>query len=105
MAKNNSPGAMVRVSMEMPAIARGGVPTISPPVAAQSSSFVQSASDMICPTRVAQGDADRLMIAKGYNRLADDLASFMPPSRHQQHIACAQSRDGRRDRTLTVADL
>ena len=95
MAKNASPGAMVRVSIEMPGtdggrrIARAWRASRPP-----SPSTVQS-GDRSCHLPRKRG-RDRLVVAERQHPFADDLAGFMALAGDQQHVAALQLRDRRR---------
>jgi hypothetical protein len=60
MAKNASPGAMLRVSMEMPLTEAGSAPTRSAAMALAIASKVQSGTDVMMPSSVLDRSRGRI---------------------------------------------
>src|SRR5262245_26271040 len=102
-ATNTSPGARLRVSMDMPVMRKAGAPSASPCAAATKSGHCHSGSDM--DRRLRQGRAHRLVVRKRQHVGADDLAGLVALAGNQQHVAMAEKPYACADRLGAVADL
>src|SRR5215208_5292149 len=102
MATKMSPGAIERLSIEMPVSGPRASPSSLPPVAARSSSIAHSS---VIGSFVAHGLAHNVVVAERLHLIADDLAGLVTLAGDEKHITLSDRMHGGAYGLFTRADL
>src|SRR5262245_33544911 len=98
-----SPGTRLRVSIETPSMRLAGAPSGWPRVAAMRSGHCHSGSDI--GDDLGEGGINRLVVAEGQYRGANDLPGLMALASDEQHIPGSKQPHPGPDRLGAVANF